>query len=86
LAGSCLPTRYPGPLLPLIVPADVPRTPTAVERSLDLATLSHREAQRLDGRRVRVRVELESLPGDAGGILGELRGPFLFLARQRSTD
>jgi hypothetical protein len=41
--------------------------PTAVERSLDLATLSHRDAQRLDGQRVRVRVELETLPGDADG-------------------
>jgi hypothetical protein len=49
----------------LFLPADVPGIPTAVERSLDLATLSHRDAQRLDGRRV--RVELESRPGDAGG-------------------
>jgi hypothetical protein len=51
----------------LVVPADVPRIPTAVDRSLDLATLTHRQAQQLDGRRVRVRVELEFLPGDAGG-------------------
>jgi hypothetical protein len=54
-------------VLLLLAPADVPRTPTAVERSLDLTTLNHRQAQQLDGRRVRVRVELESLPGDAGG-------------------
>jgi hypothetical protein len=54
-------------LLPLLAPVDVPRIPTAVERSLDLATLTHRDAQGLDGRRVRLRVELESLPGDAGG-------------------
>jgi hypothetical protein len=54
-------------LLPLLAPADILRIPTAVERTLDLATLSHRQAQRLDGRRVRIRVELESLPGDAGG-------------------
>jgi hypothetical protein len=54
-------------LLLLFVPADVPRIPTAVERSFDLATLSHRQAQSLDGQRVRVRVELESLPGDADG-------------------
>jgi hypothetical protein len=51
----------------LFVPADVPRIPTAVERSFGLATLTHRQAQQLDGRQVRVRVELESLPGDADG-------------------
>jgi hypothetical protein len=54
-------------LLLLLVPADVPRISSAVvEPSYDLATLSHREAQRLDGRRVRIRVDLESEPGDAG--------------------
>src|SRR5262245_46676879 len=56
-------------LLPLLAFADVPGIPTAVDRPFDLATLSHREAQRLDGRPVRVRVELESLPGDAGGAV-----------------
>jgi hypothetical protein len=54
-------------LLLLLVPSDVPGTPTAVEWSLDLATFSHRDAQRLDGQRVRIRVDLEALPGDAGG-------------------
>jgi hypothetical protein len=54
-------------LLLLLVPADVPRISSAVvEPSYDLATLSHREAQRLDGRRVRIRVDLESETGDAG--------------------
>jgi hypothetical protein len=56
-------------LLLLLFPADVPPIPTAVERSLDLATLSHRDAQRLDGCRVRFRVELESRPGDGGGAV-----------------
>jgi hypothetical protein len=56
-------------LLLLLVPADVPGTPTAVEWSLDRATLSHRDAQRLDGQRVRVRVDLESRPGDADGAV-----------------
>jgi hypothetical protein len=57
-------------LLLLLVPADVPRIPTGVERSLDLATLTHRQAQQLDGRRVRIRVELESEPGDTGVAIG----------------
>jgi hypothetical protein len=34
-----------------------------------LATLSHRQAQQLDGRRVRIRVNLESEPGDASGSI-----------------
>src|SRR5207237_1128756 len=53
----------------LFVPADVPHIPPAVERSFDLATLPHREARRLDGHRVRVRVEVESQPGDGGGAV-----------------
>jgi hypothetical protein len=53
----------------LFVPADVPGIPAGVEGSIGLATLSHRESQRLDGRRVRVRVDLESLPGDGGGAV-----------------
>src|SRR4051794_29617990 len=57
----------PALLLLLLFPADAPRISSAVVRPLDLATLSHREAQRLDGQRVLVRVELESLPGDANG-------------------
>jgi hypothetical protein len=56
-------------LLLLSTPADVPRVPSAVERTLDLATLSHRDAQRLDGQGVRVRVDLESRPGDTGGAV-----------------
>jgi hypothetical protein len=56
-------------LLLLLAPADVPGIPTAVERSLDLATLTHRQAQQLDGHGVRIRVELESRPGDAGGAV-----------------
>jgi hypothetical protein len=57
-------------LLPLVAPADVPRIPTAVvETTYDLATLSHRQAGQLDGRRVRIRVDLDSLPGDAGGAV-----------------
>jgi hypothetical protein len=50
-------------ILRLFVTADVPRVPTAVERSLDLATLSHREAQQLDGQRVRIRGETSRRPG-----------------------
>jgi hypothetical protein len=56
-------------LLLLLVPADVPPVPAAVVRSLDLAALSHDGARRLDGRRVRMRVEVESRPGDAGGAV-----------------
>jgi hypothetical protein len=44
----------PAHFLLLLVPADVPRIPATVVRTLDLATLSHREAQRLDGQRVRI--------------------------------
>jgi hypothetical protein len=50
-------------------PADVPRVPATVERSLDLATLTPRESQRLDGHHVRMRVDRESRPGDAGGAV-----------------
>jgi hypothetical protein len=57
---------YPGPLLPLIVPPDVPWISTTVVRTHDLATLSHRDAQRLDDRRVRIRVDLESEPYSSG--------------------
>jgi hypothetical protein len=54
----------------LLAPADVLRVSTAaVERSFDLATLTHRQAQQLDGQRVRLRVDLESEPGDAGGAV-----------------
>src|SRR5262249_10201065 len=56
-------------LLLLLVPADVPRIPTAAVRTYDLATRSHPQAERLDGRRVRIRVDLESEPGDAGGAI-----------------
>jgi hypothetical protein len=56
-------------LLLLFIPADVPGTPTAVERSFDLALLTHRQAQRLDGQRVRIRVDMESLPGDASAAV-----------------
>jgi hypothetical protein len=59
----------PFPLL--LVPADVPRIPTAVvEQTYDLALLTHGQAQQLDGRRVRIRVDLESEPGDVGGAVG----------------
>src|SRR5262249_10241475 len=51
-------------LLLLLVPPDVPRISTAVVRTWDLATLTHREAQWLDGRRVRVRLDLESEPAE----------------------
>jgi hypothetical protein len=40
-------------LLLLLVPAEVPRIPASVVWSFNLAALSHDEAQRLDGRRVR---------------------------------
>ena len=56
-------------LLPLLVPADVSGIPTAVEQSYDLALLSHRQAQHLDGRRVRFRVDLESETADVGGAI-----------------
>jgi hypothetical protein len=56
-------------LLLLLVPVDVPRIPTRIERSFDLALLSHRQAQQLDGQRVRIRVDIESDPGDAGGAV-----------------
>src|SRR5262249_4386067 len=53
-------------LLLLLAPADVPGIWEAVvEPVYDLALLSHREAQRLDGRRVRFRVDLEYEPGEA---------------------
>src|SRR5262249_56199828 len=45
----------------------VPRICWAVvEETYDLAFLSHRQAQHLDGRRVRFRVDLESEPEDVG--------------------
>lgn len=54
-------------LMLLAAPADAPRMSTAVAPPFfDLALLSHRDAQRLDGWRVRIRVDLESEPGDAG--------------------
>jgi hypothetical protein len=56
-------------LLLLFVPADVPHVPATVVRSFDLALLSHRQAHQLDGQRVRLRVDLESEPGDAGGAV-----------------
>jgi hypothetical protein len=60
----------PALLLLLLVPADVTPIPTAVvEQSYDLALLSHRQAQRLDGRRVHIRVDLGSEPGDASGAI-----------------
>ena len=60
----------PALFLLLLVPADAPRIPSAVvEQTYDLALLSHRQAQRLDGRRVRIRVDLESLPEDMGGAV-----------------
>jgi hypothetical protein len=52
-----------------LVHADVPHIPATVVRSFDLAMLSHRQAQLLDGQRVRIRVDLESEPGDAGGAV-----------------
>jgi hypothetical protein len=52
-------------LLLLLVPADVPRVSSAVvELPYDLAILSHRQAQLIDGRCVRFRVDLESEPGE----------------------
>src|SRR5262245_45064874 len=57
----------PAFLLLLLVPADVPHINTAVVRTHDLAILSHRQAQLLDGRRVRFRVDLESEPGETDG-------------------
>jgi hypothetical protein len=59
----------PAFFLLLLLPTDLPRISTAVVRTHDLALLTHREAQRLDGRRVRVRVDLESEPGDASGAI-----------------
>jgi hypothetical protein len=53
----------------LLVAADVWRVSPRVERSFDLATLNHRQAQQLDGQRVRIRVDLESEPRDAGGAI-----------------
>jgi hypothetical protein len=51
------------------LPPTSPRISTAVEQGFDLATLTHRQAQQLDGRYVRIRVDLESRPGDAGGAV-----------------
>jgi hypothetical protein len=52
-------------LLLLLVPADVAHVSSAVvELPYDLWLLSHRQAQLLDGRRVRFRVDLESEPGE----------------------
>jgi hypothetical protein len=49
----------------LLAPADIPHVSSAVvELPFDLAILSNREAQLLDGRRVRFRVDLESEPGE----------------------
>jgi hypothetical protein len=56
-------------LLLLFVPADVPGIPATVGRSLDLTLLSHRQAQQFDGQCVRIRVDLESEPGDAGVVV-----------------
>jgi hypothetical protein len=56
-------------LLLLLAPADAPSISAAMVRSVELATLSHRQAQQLDGQRVRIRVDLESEPGDAGGAV-----------------
>jgi hypothetical protein len=68
--GGRLPAIYPAfLLLALLAPADVPRITDAVERSLGLASLTHRDAQCRDGQRVRIRVDLESLPGDAVGAV-----------------
>jgi hypothetical protein len=53
-------------VLLLFVPADVPQIPATVVRSFDLALLSHRQTEQIDGQRVRIRVDLESEPGDAG--------------------
>ena len=64
-------------LLLLLAPADVPGIWEAVvEPVYDLALLSHREAQRLDGRRVRFRVDLEYEPGEAdnGAIVHDCVG------------
>src|SRR5262249_34898589 len=70
LNGCTLSPMYTTLMLLLLVPADVPRTPAAVvEQTDDLALLSHRQAQRLDGRRVRIRVDLESLPEDTGAAV-----------------
>jgi hypothetical protein len=59
----------PAIFLLLLVAADVCRVSPTVERSFDLGTLNHRQAQQLDGQRVRIRVDLESEPGDAGGAV-----------------
>jgi hypothetical protein len=66
--------RYAGALnlalfLLLFVPADIPRIPATEVRSFDLALLSRRQAQQLDVQRVRMRVDLESKPGDEGGAV-----------------
>jgi hypothetical protein len=59
----------PALFLLLFVPADIPHIPATVVRSFDLALLSHRQTQQIDSQRIRIRVDLESEPGDAGGAV-----------------
>jgi hypothetical protein len=61
-------------ILPLsLVPAEVPHIPATVVRPFDLASLSHRQVQQLDGTRGRIRVDLESELGKGFAGIWEYR-------------